>query len=94
MANSRKIAKFLIDSCADVTTMDNKGRFPIEMAVDIDMLVFLAKEMTAQGYEETARLYMEKWGLVAPRSDEDDDEPVSPVSFYEDTNSSDDTDSK
>lgn len=94
MANSRKIAKFLIDSCANITAMDNRGRFPIELAVDIDMLVFLAKEMTAQGYEETARLYMEKWGLVAPRLDEDDDAPLSPVSFYEDSNSSDGTESK
>ncbi|KXJ07218.1 protein phosphatase 1 regulatory subunit 12C [Exaiptasia diaphana] len=94
MANSIKIAKFLIDSCANLTAMDSKGRFPIDLAVDVKMVVFLAKEMTAQGYEETARMYMEKWGLIAPKPDDDDFEgPLSPVSFYDD-NSSDESPSK
>lgn len=92
IANSIKIAKFLIDSCANLTAMDTKGRFPIDLAVDVKMVEFLAKEMTAQGYEETARLSMEKWGLIAPKPDNDDEDgPLSPMTFYDDESSDEST---
>lgn len=92
IANSIKIAKFLIDSCANITAMDTKGRFPIDLAVDVKMVEFLAKEMTVQGYEETARMSMEKWGLIAPKPDDDDFEgPLSPMSFYDDESSDEST---
>lgn len=92
LSNSVKIAKFLIDSCANLTAMDAKGRFPIDLAIDVKMVVFLAKEMASQGYEETARMCMEKWGLIAPKPDDYDYEgPQSPMSFYDDDSSDEST---
>jgi len=41
----------------------------------------ITRAMEAAGYVETARLYLENWGLRSPRSDE---EPLSPSSLQED----------
>lgn len=62
------VASLLIDSCADFTCVDCKGRLPIDLAQTEDMLVLIARAMESAGYVETARLYLEKWGLRPPSS--------------------------
>lgn len=69
------VASLLIDSCADLTCVDCKGRLPIDLAQTEDMLVLIARAMESAGYVETARLYLEKWGLRPP---------LSPLSLQED----------
>ncbi|XP_078368112.1 uncharacterized protein LOC144651914 [Oculina patagonica] len=74
------ITSLLIDSCADLTCVDCKGRLPVDLAQTEEMLVLITRAMEAAGYVETARLYLEKWGLRSPRSE---DEPLSPSSVHE-----------
>lgn len=62
------VASLLIDSCADFTCVDCKGCLPIDLAQTEDMLVLIARAMESAGYVETARLYLEKWGLRPPSS--------------------------
>lgn len=69
------VASLLIDSCADLTCVDCKGRLPIDLVQTEDMLVLIARAMESAGYVETARLYLEKWGLRPP---------LSPLSLQED----------
>ena len=75
------ITSLLIDSCANLTCVDCKGRLPVDLAQTEEMLVLITRAMEAAGYVETARLYLENWGLRSPRSDE---EPLSPSSLQED----------
>lgn len=75
------ITSLLIDSCANLTCVDCKGRLPVDMAQTEEMLVLITRAMEAAGYVETARLYLENWGLRSPRSDE---EPLTPSSLQED----------
>ena len=75
------ITSLLIDSCANLACVDCKGRLPVDLAQTEEMLILIARAMEVAGYVETARLYLEKWGLGSPRSDE---EPLSPSSFQED----------
>ena len=75
------ITSLLIDSCANLTCVDCKGRLPVDMAQTEEMLVLITRSMEAAGYVETARLYLENWGLRSPRSDE---EPLTPSSLQED----------
>ena len=85
MAGHCNVTSLLIDACADLTRLDTKGRLPIELAQTEDMLVLIAKAMETAGYEETARLYLENWGL---RSQSDEDR-LSPMSLSRDTEFSD-----
>lgn len=71
------VVSLLINSCADLTCVDCKGRLPIDLAQTEDMLILIAKAMESAGYVETARLYLENWGLRTP--------PLSPLSLHEDT---------
>ena len=80
IAGHCNIVSLLIESCADLTCVDCKGRLPIDLAQNEDMLVLLATAMESAGYVETARLYFENWGLRSPRSDG----PTSPLSLHED----------
>ena len=80
IAGHCNIVSLLIESCADLTCVDCKGRLPIDLAQNEDMLVLLATAMESAGYIETARLYFENWGLRSPRSDG----PTSPLSLHED----------
>ena len=75
------ITSLLIDSCANLACVDCKGRLPVDLAQTEEMLILIARAMEVAGYVETARLYLEKWGLGSPRSVE---EPLSPSSFQED----------
>lgn len=75
------ITSLLIDSCANLTCVDCKGRLPVDLAQTEEMLVLITRAMEAAGYVETARLYLENWGLRSPRSE---DEPLSPSSLQED----------
>lgn len=75
------ITSLLIDSCANLTCVDCKGRLPVDLAQTEEMLVLITRAMEAAGYVETARLYLENWGLRSPRSDE---EPLTPSSLQED----------
>ena len=75
------ITSLLIDSCANLTCVDCKGRLPVDLVQTEEMLVLITRAMEAAGYVETARLYLENWGLRSPRSD---DEPLSPSSLQED----------
>ena len=74
------ITSLLIDSCANLTCVDCKGRLPVDLAQTEEMLVLITRAMEAAGYVETARLYLENWGLRSPRSDE---EPLSPSSLQD-----------
>lgn len=80
VAGHCNITSLLIDSCANLTSVDCKGRLPVDLAQTEEMLVLITRAMENAGYVETARLYLEKWGLRSPLSD---DEPLSP-SFQED----------
>ena len=80
IAGHCNIVSLLIESCVDLTCVDCKGRLPIDLAQNEDMLVLLATAMESAGYIETARLYFENWGLRSPRSDA----PTSPLSLHED----------
>lgn len=75
------ITSLLIDSYANLTCVDCKGRLPVDLAQTEEMLVLITRAMEAAGYVETARLYLENWGLRSPRSE---DEPLSPSSLQED----------
>ena len=77
VAGHCNIVGLLIDSCADLTYVDCKGRLPIDLAQTEDMVVLIARAMESAGYVETARLYLENWGLRSP-------DPSSPVSLHED----------
>ena len=77
VAGHCNVVGLLIDSCADLTCVDCKGRLPIDLAQTEDMVVLIARAMESSGYVETARLYLENWGLRSP-------DPSSPVSLHED----------
>lgn len=81
VAGHCSVVGLLIDSCADLTCVDCKGRLPIDLAQTEDMVVLIATAMERAGYVETARLYLENWGLRSQRSDDD---PSSPVSLHGD----------
>ena len=75
------ITSLLIDSCANLACVDCKGRLPVDLAQTEEMLVLITRAMETAGYVETARLYLEKWGLRSPGFE---DEPLSPSFFHED----------
>lgn len=80
VAGHCNVVSLLIDSCADLTSVDCKGRLPIDLAQTEEMIVLITRAMESAGYVETARLYLENWGLRSPRSDD----PSSPTSLHED----------
>ena len=66
------VARFLINSCADFTVMTAAGQLPIDLAKSDGMVLLLANLMEKAGYEQTAKLYREKFGLEQSLNSDDD----------------------
>ena len=71
IAGHCNITSLLIDSCANLASVDGKGRLPIDRAQTEEMLVLITRAMENAGYVETARLYLEKWGLRSLSSEDE-----------------------
>lgn len=76
VAGHCNITSLLIDSCANLASVDCKGRLPVDLARTEEMLLLITRAMENAGYVETARLYLEKWGLRS-LSSEDESSPFS-----------------
>lgn len=71
-ADKCDVVRFLINSCADLTVMTTEGQLPIDLAKSDEMVLLLAKMMEKAGYEQTASLYREKFGLGLPFVSDDE----------------------
>lgn len=67
------VVRFLINSCADFTVMTDAGQLPIDLAKSDGMVLLLVNMMERAGYDQTAKLYRDKFGLELSLFDSDDD---------------------
>lgn len=54
------IAKLLLANCADIVALTSNEELPIDLAVNTDMKILLANEMSRCGYIELSQWYMSK----------------------------------